>query len=201
MQTLWTLRVQLALSFAFSSSTRVTMWLNSVPSPARASAGPTWTAWEGEGAHQSPLLMAAHRGHVMATQVLLRHAFCIVREGGRLSCPRSNEAAAKRALARLLAAAENEGHHAVVEVLRKSGARPMANHELAEVTREEASSDGRVGARATPMESRSPFAQLLQNSAECAPHPLRPRHPCSPHPCAVHLALVALPPLQIGTSA
>jgi len=89
-----------------------------------------------------------------------------VREGGRLSCPRSNEAAAKRALARLLAAAEKEGHHAVVEVLRKSGARPMANHELAEVTREEASSDGRVGARATPMESRSPFAQLLQNSAE-----------------------------------
>ena len=50
----------------------------SVPSPARSRLGPAWAAWEGEGAEQTPLLMAAYRGHGAAVQELLRHAFCTV---------------------------------------------------------------------------------------------------------------------------
>ena len=51
-------------------------------------------------------------------------------DGASLKCPRAREPAAKRALARVLAAAEAEGHEGAAEVLKRSGARRMGAKEL-----------------------------------------------------------------------
>ena len=51
---------------------------------------------------------AAEHGHAAATQLLLRHAFCL-QEGGKLSCPGIKHADAKRTLSHLLQEAERNG--------------------------------------------------------------------------------------------
>ena len=76
-----------------------------VPSPVSGADVPSWARWDGggdEGRHgETPLVLAARQGHAAATQLLLRHAFCL-QEGGKLSCPGIKHAAAKRTLAHLL---------------------------------------------------------------------------------------------------
>lgn len=145
-----------------------------VPSPARTTSGPGWTSWEGEGGEQTPLLIAAYQGHAAAVQLLLRHAFCTDEPLGRLSCGAIREPAAKRAMARVLAAAEEAGSTGAVDILRKSGAKPMTPNELAGSASADAglqsggsgagggAEKGASGASA----SLSPFAQLLQSTAE-----------------------------------
>ena len=138
-----------------------------MPSPAAGTLGPAWSAWEGEGAERTPLLLAAVQGHVSSVQLLLRHAFCVAdKQGNGLSCAGIKMPAGKRALARVLAAAEEGGGAAVVELLRNSGAKPMAATHLAagggaslELV------DTTEGAAAS---GASPFELLLRESAEYA---------------------------------
>ena len=86
-----------------------------VPSPASGADVPSWAEWDGggsDGRHgETPLVLAARQGHVAATQLLLRHAFCL-QEGGRLSCPGIKHAAAKRTLSHALQQAERNGEDA-----------------------------------------------------------------------------------------
>lgn len=138
-----------------------------MPSPAAGTFGPVWSAWEGEGAERTPLLLAAMQGHVSSVQLLLRHAFCVAsKHGDGLSCAAIKMPAGKRALARVLAAAEEGGSTGVVELLRKSGARPMAATDLAArggASELEELEDTTQGAAAV---DASPFEHLLRESSE-----------------------------------
>ena len=86
-----------------------------VPSPASGADVPSWAKWDGggdDGRHgETPLVLAARQGHAAATQLLLRHAFCL-QEGGQLSCPGIKHAAAKRTLSHALHEAERNGEAA-----------------------------------------------------------------------------------------
>ena len=95
-------------------------------------------------------------------------------DGASLKCPRAREPAAKRALARVLAAAEAEGHEGAAKVLKRSGARRMGAKELeaaaeAAAAAAEKQAEGEGGARGAGVgraEQGSPFAALLRSDKE-----------------------------------
>ena len=93
-------------------------------------------------------------------------------DGASLKCPRAREPAAKRALARVLAAAEAEGHEGAAKVLKRSGARRMGAKELeaaADAAAAEKQAEGEGGARGAGVgraEQGSPFAALLRSDKE-----------------------------------
>jgi len=97
-----------------------------------------------------------------------------VADGASLKCPRAREPAAKRALARVLAAAEAEGHEGAAKVLKRSGARRMGAKELeaaaeAAAAAAEKQAEGEGGARGAGVgqaEQGSPFAALLRSDKE-----------------------------------